>query len=453
MIKQLNRSSQANKPLFYLSFSLLFLIILLSLTSCDPFFYGLASRNRDSHLFYTITFDVNGGKGGPAKNPLSVIIGGSLASWPAEPTHDANYFTGWHIGDKNSSEIGERFNRRTIIDKNIKVYARWEPKIVDPLTVTFDENGGATPPEPKKLFVGAAGLTLRFLPEEPIRTDDHLFTGWFTEKTGGERFSLDSPVNGNITVYAQWEKILPTKYLVTFDRNGGQFDASPRQVSVTSGDKVDPLPNEPKWDIKTFDKWNTKPDGTGIEFTSTSTINENITVYAQWTTIVNLEVTFNTTNEAKFTNNTIKDIVEANPFTGKLVTSPLPLVYNEDDWVLDGWFLSSTAKGKNDPKIIVGVTLFGSDTEVWAGLTKYLEFTVTFMRNHNEQDTEKVEVQIKQPKTSLDQSHFPTSFTPPSGKKLGSWHLDKNASGEGNIMAGSLVNSDMTVFAVWVNDD
>lgn len=69
---------------------------------------------------------------------------------------------------------------------------------------------------------------------------------------------------------------------VTFDKNGGDTEADPTSITVTSGSTVGTLPMEPTRANHTFLGWNTQADGGGEAFTVTTPVTSDITVYAQW---------------------------------------------------------------------------------------------------------------------------------------------------------------------------
>ena len=73
-------------------------------------------------------------------------------------------------------------------------------------------------------------------------------------------------------------------YTVTFDKNGGLTEASPRTISgIIIGGTVETLPAPPTKNSYLFNGWNTKIDGTGIAFNETTPVTASIKVYAQWT--------------------------------------------------------------------------------------------------------------------------------------------------------------------------
>lgn len=70
--------------------------------------------------------------------------------------------------------------------------------------VTFNPNGGSVSPTYKKVYTGDSIGTL----PTPIKID-HLFDGWFTLATGGERITESTKPNNDITYYAHWTYVDP----------------------------------------------------------------------------------------------------------------------------------------------------------------------------------------------------------------------------------------------------
>jgi len=69
---------------------------------------------------------------------------------------------------------------------------------------------------------------------------------------------------------------------VTFDKNGGDTDASPSTWTVPCDDPAGTLPAPPTRTGYTFVGWNTKADGSGDPFDGSTPVTADITVYAQW---------------------------------------------------------------------------------------------------------------------------------------------------------------------------
>jgi uncharacterized repeat protein (TIGR02543 family) len=193
-------------------------------------------------------------------------------------------------------------------------------------TVTFDKNGGDTEASPTTKTVTGSGTVT--LPTEPKKSG-YIFTGWNKEQDGkGDEFTGTTRVAGNITVYAQWEQTATGSLLVTFDKNGGDTDATPKQKLVKSG-KIDKLPStEPTKAGKIFVGWFTEKTG-GTQFLATTNVTSSITVYARWGEPKHT-ITFNL-NGGTGTVDSIQ--VEA----GAVLTN-LPEPAPRDGYTFKGWF-------------------------------------------------------------------------------------------------------------------
>lgn len=117
------------------------------------------------------------------------------------------------------------------------------------------------------------------IPADPTR-DGYRFLGWFTAPDGGDKVTSDTVVNGDMTVYAQWERIIPT-YTVRYDLNGGDGTIAP--ASIKEGEKI-ALPADPTRDGYEFIGWFTAPTG-GDKVTSDTVVTGNMTLYAHWNEI------------------------------------------------------------------------------------------------------------------------------------------------------------------------
>ena len=73
---------------------------------------------------------------------------------------------------------------------------------------------------------------------------------------------------------------------LTFDKNGGDTEANLRVMThdlvVGESCTFDLPATEPTREGYLFDGWNTKPDGSGDEFTAATPVSSSMTVYAQW---------------------------------------------------------------------------------------------------------------------------------------------------------------------------
>jgi uncharacterized repeat protein (TIGR02543 family) len=151
-------------------------------------------------------------------------------------------------------------------------------------TVTFDSQGGSAV-DPQTVKHGRKATE----PPDPTKTG-HTFGGWYKESGCTNPWDFDTDkVTSDVTLYAQWTI---NTYTVTFDKNGGDTEADPMTKPATHGGNVGTLPIAPTRTGYTFAIWNTKADGSGTEFTATTAVTADLTVYAQWT-INTYTVTFN----------------------------------------------------------------------------------------------------------------------------------------------------------------
>lgn len=105
-----------------------------------------------------------------------------------------------------------------------------------------------------------------------------------------ERASTDNgynvfaiPAKGTSSVYAEPGAFeVKATSLVTFDKNGGDTEASPNAKEVITGGKAGILPTVPTRSGYSFNGWNTLADGSGTAFTADTDVTGPISVYAQW---------------------------------------------------------------------------------------------------------------------------------------------------------------------------
>ena len=70
---------------------------------------------------------------------------------------------------------------------------------------------------------------------------------------------------------------------VTFEKNGGDTEADPASLECKKGEALGQLPKAPAREGYQFVGWNTQQDGKGTAFDENMVVNNDMTVYAQWT--------------------------------------------------------------------------------------------------------------------------------------------------------------------------
>jgi uncharacterized repeat protein (TIGR02543 family) len=264
-------------------FFLLALFIAAGFTACeDPNKPGV-ERN------YTITFNANGGSGGPAA--VTVKIGETLPTLTlsSKPQNGTDFFTGYYDAqtggtryyDSNLAPAVEMWN----ITENTTLYAQWEPGY----TVTFNANSGAGGPAP---VIVAQGQALPALdPADKPSKATNFFTGYYDAQTGGTRY-YDSNLapavelwdkTANTTLYAQWS--LNPFTTISFNANEGTGTMS--TLSITENTSAALTANSFIRTGYTFGGWAATSGGAvtyidGQSYTAASGTN-TVTLYAVWT--------------------------------------------------------------------------------------------------------------------------------------------------------------------------
>lgn len=219
---------------------------------------GWQENEPPAPVTHTVTFDSAGGSTIPAQT----VTDGAAAIDPGTPTREGYTFTGWLLD-------GKPFDFATPITGDITLTAGWEesgepaPTIH---TVTFDDGTGNT------VTVNVQeGETVQE-PSAPSR-DGYEFTGWLLD---GTPYDFTTPVTGDITLTAGWEKTAEpvTTFTVSFRTNGG---TAVEQQTITEGGTVE-KPMDPTRDGYTFTGW--LLDGQPYDFTTP--ITGNIVLDAAW---------------------------------------------------------------------------------------------------------------------------------------------------------------------------
>lgn len=120
---------------------------------------------------------------------------GNTATVAAAPSRAGYQFAGWQ--DKDGNQYAA--DNTVIVDHDITLTAQWN-KLV---TVSFDLCGHGGANIPSQTFVSGNKASEPTAPKE----DGWVFGGWYTEKGCKYRFSFDSAVTSDITLYAKWDRV------------------------------------------------------------------------------------------------------------------------------------------------------------------------------------------------------------------------------------------------------
>ena len=145
--------------------------------------------------------------------------------------------------------------------------------------------------------------------------------------------------------------------MVTFDKNGGDVDASPTSRTTNYNTTVI-LPAAPTKTGYTFSSWNTAANGSGSAFIASTAVTADLTVYAQWT-INTYTVTFDKNGGT----------VDASPTTRTTnynTTTTLPTPPTKTGYTFTSWNTAANGSG----------SAFIASTAVTADATVYAQWTI-----------------------------------------------------------------------------
>ena len=144
-----------------------------------------------------------------------------------------------------------------------------------PYTVTFSLNGkpGAVPVSQNVINGNKAAE-----PAAPT-AEGFTFFGWFTDPEGEDFFDFNTPITGNITLFAKWVGKDAKLYTVSFDLNGKEGD-KPADRKAVEGSTVS-IPEDPTSTGWIFKGWYTDKDCKSL-YDFSDPVTADITLYARW---------------------------------------------------------------------------------------------------------------------------------------------------------------------------
>jgi uncharacterized repeat protein (TIGR02543 family) len=381
--------------------------------------------------FYTVVFKLNDGTEATwaakiVTPPVDTII---VGNFPGAPSRKGYTFTGWNTAVNGS---GTSFTTSTIVNIDIIVYAQWTGKTY---TVTFKSNDGTdTTLHTKAVTVPATTIDAGNFPSDPTRTG-YTFADWNIAPNGsGTVFTASTEVSADITVYARWDTY---SYTVIFNNNDGDTAANPATKTVASpATSIDTLPISPTRAGYDFGGWNTQANGSGSPFSASTTVNADITVYAQWTGET-YTVTFKSNDGTDTTLHTKTVTVPVTTIgAANFPADPARTGYNFEGW--------NTAVGGSG-------SLFSASTTVSGDITVYAQWTgktYTVLFKHNDgTDTTLHTKTVTVPATTIGAANFPANPTRTEYAFTG-WNTAPAGSGSG-FTATTTISGNMTVYAQW----
>ena len=146
--------------------------------------------------------------------------------------------------------------------------------------VTFDLNGGKG--TESATVVNGRKLTR---PADPTK-DGFVFLAWYQDSAFEDLYSFDTPVTGNMTLYARFaEDLSEEEFVVSFDA-GSDYTGEPIADTKTIGGSVYLLPELPAQGSKAFLGWWMSDSQNAAKLTAKvedgQKLDENTMLYAVW---------------------------------------------------------------------------------------------------------------------------------------------------------------------------
>ena len=207
-------------------------------------------------------------------------------------------FYGWSANtDANDKDVpvADTMDRATL-DANAEtqitmparaktVYALWaiNPTLSYNVNAPAGSNAPGTPASQTVPYNTAAADKSGWAAGDTGKIPGYRFDGWYTAPNGGNKYDFNTPLTGNVTVYAKWTA---NGYTVKYDAGGGNGTMSDQKFTFDVPQNLSP--NTFTRDGYTFTDW--KRADTGDSYTDgqqvsnlTSTPNGVVTLVAQWT--------------------------------------------------------------------------------------------------------------------------------------------------------------------------
>ena len=306
----------------------------------------------------TITFNANGGSGTvpppmPTTSDAFIVlpIQGNLSKIGYS-------FDGWNtqtdgLGTTCAAGSSQKFTA------TMTLYAKWTA--LPTVTITFNLNGGTgtTPPS-----ISTTSDTLVLLPTQPIVTPvGYTFGGWNTWLNGyGTTYAAGSSqkFSTSTTLYAKWDP-LP---VVTISYNINNGTGNVPATMTTTSDR--PVTLSTQGNLRrvgyTFGGWNTQANGSGTTYAAGSTLkfSTTTTLYAKWTALPTLTVSFN----ANGGTGTVPAPIKTTSDVG--ATLPEPGNLTRTGYIFAGWSLKPDGGGTYGPGLPVTITTNTTLYAIWA---------------------------------------------------------------------------------------
>ncbi len=258
-------------------------------------------------------------------SPACIIVSSpatTVGNMPLPPGKVGYIFQGWYTEANGGGSV---FDTSTDVTSDVTVYAKW---IADPQNGQINlsgPNGSITISEMKennvaitydpgseitsaKLFASIGDGTALVLASQNMTNNTGVWTFGFSHPSyidstkiyinilKNENGIETNVPQGTLSDSMTWASFIydsSITYSITFDSQGATSPANPPSIAVKGGETIGSLPSEPSKTGYSFIGWNSASDGSGLSLSTSSVVNSDMTVYAQWTNKPTYIVSFN----------------------------------------------------------------------------------------------------------------------------------------------------------------
>ncbi len=245
-------------------------------------------------IIYKIAFDGNGASDGEMMIRSECRYDAFVTLLENNYTRIGYTFTGWNTkadgSGKSYEDMASVKNLAAEEDATATLYAQWTPVLY---TIYFDGNGAEN--GEMNAVADCKYSEKVTLPANVYTRSGYVFVEWNTEADGsGKTYEAGDTIKKlpetdgeEIILYAQWK---PISYVVSFDGNGATGGETETLICNYDG-SYEISANGYEKSGYSFNGWNSKADGTGIDYAQgvsfknlSATNGATITLYAQWKT-------------------------------------------------------------------------------------------------------------------------------------------------------------------------
>jgi len=346
------------------------LIVLLAIGGTVAYLL-LSKPSVAAPLFYTVTFDSNGG----TQIPSQSIKENQKLNIPPQPVKKGYIFDNWYK-DSNITLLWDMDEDKVV--KDTTLYAGWtlDNSGIEKVVVEFDSKGGSFVPAQ---LVEKGGFVQE--PKIPLN-EGFMFDAWYTDavnKIPNMRWYFEKyTVSSDITLYARWDTIPPSVsvYSITFlDYDGTTELFNPQHYE--QGSLINTLPT-PSRDGYQFVNWYFDLQMT-TPITLPYTISSDIVLYAGYQTKT-FNINYSDMYGGVYSGNNLDDLVKSHTFGMDTI-----LVDGvKTGFYFAGWFRDSNGEDKvptnSNGEFVLDANTYFSDITLYAGWSQN-RYTVTYQPN------------------------------------------------------------------------